>query len=272
MNRREYLYAGAIVSVAAFGGCAGDDEEPADNSGNGTETATGTEETETEAGNGTDELTGVETYSGEWSGTIGVEDYNGVWEFETDFNSGQVEGEFYGDGRGDISGTVSGGEINAEGAAAFGTVKWSGEFSSNGQAIAGTWELAEDMPGSGEWSGSVGELPEEDKETTEEPEALPQEDQVSGDEPLPRYPDSVMLTHQQITASQGSKAEIEYGTNDSLSDVVGWYKDELGDPNLEEAQQDETTLGYLIEQSEYAKITVTEGDYTEISLEYSVEN
>lgn len=275
MKRREYLYTGVIVSVAALGGCTGNGDEEEPTAGSGNETGTDTEEEETDGmEDGTDELTGVETYSGEWSGTIGAQSYSGVWQFESDFDEGQVEGWFSGDGEGDISGTVSGGKIDADGTAAFGTVEWSGEFSSDGEEISGTWELAEDMPGSGEWSGSVGELPEdaeEDDEETEE-EALPEEDQVSGDEPLPRYPGSVMLHHRQVTVSEGSKTEIEYGTNDSLDDVVDWYKEELGDPNLEEAQQGKTTLGYLIEQNEVAEITVVEGDYTEISLEYTVEN
>ncbi|MEF8779135.1 MAG: hypothetical protein V5A46_00475 [Haloferacaceae archaeon] len=293
MNRRSYLHSGVIVSVAALGGCVGngDEDEPPDDSGDETEAATETEETEAadgdhdqeteEAEDDTDELTGVETYSGEWEGEIGLEEYNGVWQFEADFDNEQVEGEFYGDGRGDITGTVSGGKIEAEGAAAFGSVKWSGEFSSDGEEISGTWELAEDAPGSGEWSGSVGELPEDklpedDEEADEEEEALPKEDQVSGDEPLPRYPASVMLEHsEQTVPEEGTKTEITYGTSDSLDDVVAWYEDELeelGQKLKDESEPGETMLEYLIEEEEYAQVTVSEGDYTEISLVYVVPN
>lgn len=258
--------------AGALAGCVGDDGDGPEDNGDDDEPAVTDDGGPEDNGDEEADLTGTETYSGAWSGSIGGESYDGVWEFEADFDTGRVEGAFHGDGNGDITGTVSGGEIDAEGAAAFGTVEWSGEFSSGGQEISGTWELAENVPGSGEWSGSVGELPEDDNEDSEETQALPQEDQVSGDEPLPRYPDSVMLNHRQIAASEGSQTEIEYGTTDSLDDVVEWYKDEFGDPNLEEAQQGETTLGYLIEQNEYAEITVSEGDYTEIGLKYTVEN
>ncbi|MDZ7763985.1 MAG: hypothetical protein U5K00_06105 [Melioribacteraceae bacterium] len=140
--------------------------------------------------------TGENTYSGEWEGSLGVaafsKEFSGTWQFEVDFEKGEVEGRFRGDGAGDITGTVSGdGIVEASGEAAFGVVRWSGNFSSDREEISGTWEITEVASGFGEgsgtWSGALGEL---EKETPEvkEAEGLPQEDQTDVDEPFRDIP------------------------------------------------------------------------------------
>ncbi|MEF8874567.1 MAG: hypothetical protein V5A88_07865 [Candidatus Thermoplasmatota archaeon] len=129
-----------VVSVA-FAGCTGDDSD----------------ENGEDDGNGNGGLSGTSTYSGEWSGTVGGEDYSGTWEFDVNFDEGNVTGSFDvdGGGSGDITGTVSDGEIEAEGNAGFGAVEWSGDFTSDGEEVSGSWELSEGAQyGSGTWSGT----------------------------------------------------------------------------------------------------------------------
>lgn len=215
---------------------------------------------------------GEATYSGEWEGSLGVaefsKEYSGTWQFEVDFEEGQVEGRFRGDGAGDITGTVSDGIVEATGEAAFGVVRWSGEFSSDEEEISGTWEITKEASkfgeGSGTWSGSLGEL---EKETSEE--GLPQEDQTDVDETLERYPGSVALNYQSMKAPEGSRSEIEYATEDSLEDVVDWYKGELGEPTFEESSAGETKLGYrLDEPAGWVRIEISTNDYTTIEVEH----
>ncbi len=134
------LAIGLILVFSAFTGCLGDD---------------GGDDGEDDSSSG--DLTGTTTYSGDWSGTVGEDDYSGTWEFDVDFDEGDVSGSFdvEGGGSGDISGTVSDGTINAEGEAGFGTVEWSGDFSSNGEEVSGDWELKQGAQyGSGTWSGT----------------------------------------------------------------------------------------------------------------------
>ncbi len=150
MDKKKYLVTLMVVVLlfgAALTGCVDDDEE--NDVDNGED-------------NGVDNgLTGTETYSGEWSGSIYIEDYSGTWEFEVDFDEGTVTGWFSGDGSGDITGSVSDGVIQASGGAAFGTIEWSGDFSADGEEISGTWEVADDhVDGSGTWSGEIGEADE----------------------------------------------------------------------------------------------------------------
>lgn len=211
---------------------------------------------------------GTVTYSGEWSGSIGYQEVSGEWTFHVDFEVGEVKGKFTGDGAGDISGTVSNGKIEARGMAAFGAVQWSGEFESGREEISGTWELMSvDVPGSGTWSGSVG-APAQDAEDDEGSE-LPEDDQVQGEEPLERYPGSVMLSHSSLTAQGASLIEIEYGTEDGLAEVVEWYEEELGEPQSKKAEQDETTLGYMLtDGNAYAEISVSKDDYILIEVDY----
>ncbi|WP_411717713.1 hypothetical protein [Natronomonas sp.] len=269
MNRRRVLVTG--VSMAGIlAGCTGNNDEPegADDTG---DTDTADNESDDAGATGDEpELSGVETYSGKWSGTIAGESSSGRWQFEANFDEGKVEGWFEGDGAGDITGSVSEGTIDAKGGAAFGTVEWTGEFSSGGQEISGTWELAEDRPGSGEWNGSIGELEEvERNDEGETEETLPEEDQVSRPDPIERYPGSVMLHYEKRSAQGRSITEIEYGTDDSPDEVIEWYKQEFGDPRAEEISDGETTLTYLFEENKVAKISISPGGYTEISLEYS---
>ena len=219
---------------------------------------------------------GEATYSGEWEGSLGIApltmEYSGTWQFEVDFDEGEVEGWFRGDGAGDITGTVSDGIIEASGEAAFGVVYWSGEFSSDGEEVSGTWEISEEASefgeGDGTWSGSLGELEEESPEEKER-EGLPQEDQTDVDETLERYPGSVALNHQSMRAPEGSMTKIDYATEDNLEDVVEWYKEELGEPTFEESSAGETKLGYRFDEpAGWVEIEISTNDYTTIEVEH----
>jgi len=219
--------------------------------------------------------TGVNTYAGEWEGSLGIStfstEYSGTWQFEVDFDEGEVEGRFRGDGAGDITGIVSNGIIEASGEAAFGVVQWSGEFSLDGEEISGTWKITETASefgeGSGIWSGSLGESEEETSEK-EETEALPSEDKAAvEEETLERYPGSVALNYQSMQTPQGTLINIEYVTEESLKNVVEWYKKELGEPTLEESSTGKTKLGYrLQEQAGWTEIEISINDYTTIEV------
>ena len=225
--------------------------------------------------------TGVNTYSGEWEGSLGISsfstEYSGTWQFEVDFDEGEVEGRFRGDGAGDITGTVSNGIIEASGEAAFGVVQWSGEFSSDGEEISGTWEITETASefgeGSGTWSGSLGKLEEQIPEE-EEAEGLPQEDQADVEEKtLERYPGSVALNYQSMQTPQGALINIEYVTEESLKNVVEWYKKELGEPTLEESSAGKAKLGYRFEEpAGWAEIEISINDYTTIEVKHVEKN
>ncbi len=226
---------------------------------------------------GTIAQTGEHTYSGEWEGTLGAHgfsmEHSGTWQFKVDFDKGEVEGWFKGDGAGDITGTVSDGVVEASGEAAFGVVEWFGDFSSDGEEISGTWEIAESASefgeGSGTWSGSLGELEEESPEE-EEPEGLPQEDQAAVEEErFERYPGSVALKYESMRAPEGSVTRIDYVTEDSLEDVVSWFKGKLGEPTVEESSAGEAKLGYKFEDSAgWFQIEVSTNDHTTIEVEH----
>ncbi len=222
---------------------------------------------------------GEETFSGTWEGkdALGQEEYDGTWEFTIDWEDEDVSGWFEGDAAGDIDGSVSEGEITASGDAALGYVTWEGTFSPDGSSISGYWEAEQEgiTAYSGTWSGEEGELDngngDNDNDNDEE-NGLPDDDQVDGEEPLDRYPDSVMLDHAKYTGPDAEVTDIEYGTEDVLDDVVSWYKEELGDPIQEEVEPDETTLYYQFEEGqETAEITISENEYTTIDIIYGIQ-
>ncbi|MFO7792967.1 MAG: hypothetical protein R6W73_08335 [Candidatus Saliniplasma sp.] len=131
-----FLIAALLIIGIAFSGCTEDDENGDDEDGD------------------SGELTGKAVYSGTWEGSSDYQDeMEGTWEYTIDFDEGSVTGWFDGDGAGDISGTVSDGEIEASGEAALGTVEWSGEFSDDGDEVSGDWEFT-NGEGSGTWTGS----------------------------------------------------------------------------------------------------------------------
>jgi len=128
-----------LVFSLAFVGCIGEDDEENDDD------------------NGEYEGTGTETYSGTWEGEdLEGNEYEGTWEFTVDWEDEDVSGWFEGDAEGDIDGSVSEGEITAEGEAGLGYVTWEGTFSPDGSSISGDWEIEAGgyVAYSGTWSGT----------------------------------------------------------------------------------------------------------------------
>lgn len=139
-----------LVLVVFTAGCS----DSGDSGGNDTDDGD-TDDGDTNGGGDTG-LSGTSTYSGDWEGTVGGEQYKGTLQLEADFDAGTITGNFTGDASGDIQGTVSGGTIDADGTAGFGTVVWSGDFTSDGADVDGNWELEESAPydGSGTWQAT----------------------------------------------------------------------------------------------------------------------
>ncbi|MDZ7763984.1 MAG: hypothetical protein U5K00_06100 [Melioribacteraceae bacterium] len=63
--------------------------------------------------------------------------------------------------------------------------------------------------------------------------------------------------------------KIDYATEDSLEDVVEWYKGELGEPTFEESSAGETKLGYRFDDpAGWVEIEISTNDYTKIEVEH----
>lgn len=58
---------------------------------------------------------------------------------------------------------------------------------------------------------------------------IPEEDLVSGYEPIPRYPDSIMVEYTNMSYNNVININIRYETRDSLEDVKNWYVSTLSD-------------------------------------------
>jgi len=286
------LAIGLILVVGAFAGCIGEDDDDDENGENDNG-----EDDNGEDDNGEDDDddgyvgSGTETYSGTWEGEDATGDeYDGTWEFTVDWENEDVSGWFYGDAEGDIEGSVSAGEIDAAGEAGLGYVTWEGTFTADGSSVSGNWEIEAQglTTHSGTWTGEIGELEngngdddddddDDNDDDNDDENGLPGDDETEGDEPLDRYPDSVMLSHTETTVDGDKMIQISYGTEDTPDDVVNWYKEELGDPYSEQTQNGETILYYDLSEeegqsTEHATITVSEDDYTSISIMYVAEN
>ncbi|WP_086976040.1 hypothetical protein [Archaeoglobus fulgidus] len=114
-----------------------------------------------------------------------------------------------------------------------GSAEWGAILFKKGDKGVGIWA----MSGSGvEGGGAVYFIVEGpiDKLTGESGEAggageqLPASDQASGEEPVKRYPGSVMLSYYKDTSNPLEVSiGIDYGTEDSAEKVAHWYKQEL---------------------------------------------
>lgn len=110
-----------------------------------------------------------------------------------------------------------------------------------------------------------------------EAENLPPSDQASGEEPVARYPGSVMLSYYKDTSDPLEvKILVDYGTNDDASKVVSWYKDQMVKNGWKLESEYSTDTDYSLafsRGSEYLDIYVIKPTedvaYTEIDLDYS---
>ncbi len=166
MRRKIYVLAILILCFGlALTGCTEENGEEDDNGApeNGEDDDNGVPDNGDDDNGGDDEEyigNGTEVFSGTWEGqdALGEEQYEGTWEFTVDWENEDVSGWFDGDAEGDdLVGSVSAGEITAQGQAALGYVTWQGTFSPDGSSVSGTWIIEEDgiTLYSGTWSGSL---------------------------------------------------------------------------------------------------------------------
>jgi hypothetical protein len=101
--------------------------------------------------------------------------------------------------------------------------------------------------------------------------SIPSEDQASGEEPISRYPSSVMLSYSSVTYG-GKSIMITYASKDSLDSIYGWYKDYLsGDWRVVmEESRDSSKILTASKQDALVVVTVSKKEgYTEIEVQYT---
>lgn len=106
-------------------------------------------------------------------------------------------------------------------------------------------------------------------------ESLPSEDLISGDEPLNRYPGSIMLTY----SKEGDFPVyylIEYGSEDSYEVVVNWWRSELTSQGWSVTSQSvsSTSAELSFEKDDDEVVIIVSApsnskDYTSISVSYT---
>lgn len=102
------------------------------------------------------------------------------------------------------------------------------------------------------------------------PNKLPSTDQVSGEEPIERYPGSVMLEHTSMTMGGVKMTTITYGSNDEPNTILNWYVNELkgngwqimsqsssGEIFSITAFKEGSSITVEIEKDKYSEIVVT---------------
>lgn len=162
-----------------------------------------------------------------------------------------------------------------------GVVEWGFALFKKGDEGVGIWALSGTPIADNGKSGVVycvitGDIRELMGEvtTTTTPSGLPPSDLASGEEPLPRYPGSVMLAYEKIHRFPLA-IMIDYGTNAGMNEVANWYKAELGSRGweLKEERSYEGTIKlYFVKQREEVGVAIyaptSEVSYTTIYLTY----
>jgi len=166
-----------------------------------------------------------------------------------------------------------------------GSVEWGGVLFKKGGEAIGIWAISGTPVEGGKGTvyyfvkGPADKLTGEDlgSEPAGEKEQLPPSDQASGEEPLKRYPGSVMLSYYKDTSDPlAVRISIDYGTNDDAAKVARWYKKELVGEGwkLESESSDDSGHSLAFSRgSEYLELYVMKPTettaYTEIDLSYS---
>jgi len=111
-----------------------------------------------------------------------------------------------------------------------------------------------------------------------EAEQLPSSDQAQGEEPISRYPGSVLISYDSRYEGNKQIISINYGTNDEASKVVSWYKQQLQNTGwtLDEESSDETSYSLSFSRNaESVDISILKPSettaYTEIDIYYTNE-
>lgn len=98
---------------------------------------------------------------------------------------------------------------------------------------------------------------------------LPSKDIVTGEEPIERYPGSVMLKHSSMIVGGMKMITITYGTYNSVNDVASWYRDYLTANGwqimVEQTVEEGKTLS-CAKEGATLQLTISAKTYTEIEL------
>ncbi|MEM2293977.1 MAG: hypothetical protein QXK93_08295 [Candidatus Bathyarchaeia archaeon] len=100
---------------------------------------------------------------------------------------------------------------------------------------------------------------------------LPSKDIVAGEEPIERYPGSVMLMHSSMIVGGIKIITITYGTYDSVNDVASWYRNYLTANGwqimMEQTLGGGKTTSY-VKEGATIKLVISANTYTEIEVSY----
>lgn len=109
-----------------------------------------------------------------------------------------------------------------------------------------------------------------DYQEVEKPQ-LPSSDKTSGEEPVKRYPDSVMFEHTVVTMDGRKYIYIKYGTDKDPEDVFNWYKDSVKDEGWDVVYTVSDGSKYSLtckRNDEAVAIVIGKEGYTVINIEY----
>ncbi len=120
---------------------------------------------------------------------------------------------------------------------------------------------------------SLEETYQQTQQETQQTSGLPDKDQVSGYEPVVRYPGSVMLEYSDISFGGPRTIFIKYGTKADLAEVKNWYVNYLSQEgwklNFEASTSPERVEANFVKQDVVLQITIIkEDDFTTIDLSY----
>ena len=106
---------------------------------------------------------------------------------------------------------------------------------------------------------------------------LPSHDIVTGEDPIQRYPGSIMMEYQSNSQMGVKMAEVEYQTSDDLNTVVNWYKSHLPGMGFEINNQEQTDVSEVTitatktsgSTQDQVTLDISKGTYTTIHLSYT---
>jgi len=108
-----------------------------------------------------------------------------------------------------------------------------------------------------------------------EKQQLPDSDQVQGEEPLSRFPNSVLLGYESTSRNNTQIVLLIYGTNNESSDVVDWYKEQLQNSWTLSNESDSATrhILFFTRYGENISIQIVKSSekkaYTQIEIYYA---
>ncbi|RLF62669.1 MAG: hypothetical protein DRN33_05325 [Thermoplasmata archaeon] len=159
------------------------------------------------------------------------------------------------------------------------SVSFGGVLFKKGDTGEGIWAWRQSSAGSSETFYVIATGPWSKFSGSGEADQLPSSDQAQGDEPIQRYPGSVMTSYEKdVSDPLYEKIYVDYGTSDGASAVADWYKQQLQSNGwtLDEESSDDT--GYSLSFSkgvEDLQISVFKPSettaYTEIDILYTKE-